>query len=434
LTFADSLPTLDGMKRTQRSKPGTVTVGNVKVQIYKRQRLTTTGKKRTIFEVADYSSGVRRFRGFSDAGKAKREAEKIAGQLATGQTTAATMTNSAAASYGRAVELLRPFNVSLELAAAKYAKAFEIRGGDFVVEDATFCALHRADKITRRTVAEVVAELIAAKEARDKSTRYIADLRARLARFAGDFAVDISSVTGPDVQGWLDRLKLAPRTARNFRACLCTLFSFAESRGYILKGSNAATDTEEISTADGGAIEIYTPAEMLAMLNAAPKDFAPVIAIGGFAGLRTAEIERLDWRDIDLTSGFITVAKEKAKTRSRRLVPILPNLSAWLAPLAGQNGKVWKGTANTINDARAETAKAAKTPWKNNALRHSFISYRLASIQDAAKVSLEAGNSPAMVFRHYRELVKPTAAKAWFAIAPEGPANIVSMTATAAVK
>ena len=57
--------------------------------------------------------------------------------------------------------------------------------------------------------------------------------------------------------------------------------------------------------------------------------------------------------------------------------------------------------------------------WKHNALRHSFISYRVADIQNVAQVALEAGNSPQMIFKHYRELVRPEAAKAWFSIKPE---------------
>jgi integrase len=421
------------MKTKQHSKPVKVTVGNVMVRIYRRQRPTASGDCRTVFEVADYTSGTRRFRGFSDAGEAKREAEKIARQLATGDATAATMKNSEAASYGRAMELLRPFNVSLELVAAKYAKAVEIRGGDFIVEDATYCARHGVDKITRRTVAEAVAELIAAKEGRGKSARYLGDLTTRLNRFAKDFAVEISSVTGPDVQGWLDRLKVAPQTAKNFRTVLYTLFSFAESRGYVLKGSNPVADTESIST-NGGAIEIYSPAEIAALLKAAPVEFVPFLALGAFAGLRAAETERLDWADIDLPGGFITVGSDKAKTRSRRLVPIQPNLSAWLAPYAGQTGNVWKRGRGPLFDTRAATVEAAKTPWKDNALRHSFISYRLADVQNAAQVALEAGNSPAVVFRHYCELVKPDAAKTWFAVAPDGPANVVLMSAAATAK
>jgi integrase len=415
------------MKRQKRSKPGMVTVGNVKVRIYTVNRPTALEKMRTTFEVADYTNGKRRFRVFTNETQAKREAERIARRLATGETTAASMRNKDAASYGRAIELLRPTGVSLEVAAATYAKAYAILGGDAVIEAAQFYHLHRADKITPRKVADVVAELVAAKEGR-KSARYVADLRARLNRFASAFAVDIGTVTGPEVQGWLDRLKVAPRTAKNFRSCLCTLFSFAESHGYILKGGNPAADTDEISTDDDGAIEIFTPGEILALLNAAPSAFQPVLAIGAFAGLRTAEIERLEWADIDLAGGFIEVKARKAKTRSRRLVPVLPNLAQWLAPFASQAGAVWTGTPATLIEARAETVKAAKVAWKDNALRHSFISYRLAQIQNAAQVALEAGNSPQMVFRHYRELVKPADAQAWFAVKPEAAANVVPMT------
>jgi len=57
--------------------------------------------------------------------------------------------------------------------------------------------------------------------------------------------------------------------------------------------------------------------------------------------------------------------------------------------------------------------------WKHNALRHSFISYRVAQVQDVAKVSLEAGNSPRMVFSNYRELVRTADAEKWFAVTPE---------------
>jgi hypothetical protein len=52
-------------------------------------------------------------------------------------------------------------------------------------------------------------------------------------------------------------------------------------------------------------------------------------------------------------------------------------------------------------------------------LRHSYASYRLAAIQNAAQVALEMGNSSEIVFKHYRELVKPEAALKWFSIFPE---------------
>ena len=57
--------------------------------------------------------------------------------------------------------------------------------------------------------------------------------------------------------------------------------------------------------------------------------------------------------------------------------------------------------------------------WRPNALRHSFCSYRLAQIKNTAEVALEAGNSPQMIFQHYRELVTPDDAVKWFSIFPK---------------
>jgi hypothetical protein len=68
---------------------------------------------------------------------------------------------------------------------------------------------------------------------------------------------------------------------------------------------------------------------------------------------------------------------------------------------------------------RASSGKSEPgVQWKQNALRHSFGSYRLPALNDAPKLALEMGNSPAMIFRHYRELVKPAEAEKFWAIMP----------------
>jgi hypothetical protein len=75
-----------------------------------------------------------------------------------------------------------------------------------------------------------------------------------------------------------------------------------------------------------------------------------------------------------------------------------------------------------------DAADNAKIKWKQNALRHSFISYRLALVPDVNRVALEAGNSPQMIFRHYRELATPEQAQTWFSISPAKAQNVVAMT------
>lgn len=409
-------------RKQAREWPKEVRVGSVSVRVYQRVRANGTPG----FELADYSTGSRRLRSFPTAEAALAEAQRIGRLLASGEAHAARLSGKDIAGFGRAVELLAPSGLPIELAAANYAKAFEILGGDRIVEAASYFARHNPDNLPQKTVAEAVAEFVAHRESRGASARYLGDLRARLGRFAEAFQVQIASVTGKDVQAWLDGMKASPQTVRNYRTVVCTLFTFAERRGYIVKGSNPAAETEPVKV-NGGTVEIYQPAELARLLRAASADFLPALAICAFAGLRTAEVQRLHWRDLDLSAGHLTVQAENAKTRTRRIVPILPALCAWLAPHTRKAGPVWRGTPETFNDAQRATADAAKVPWKANGLRHSFASYRLAATQNAAQVSLELGNSPAVVFAHYRELVKPADAERWFAIAPEQAANVVSL-------
>jgi hypothetical protein len=39
-------------------------------------------------------------------------------------------------------------------------------------------------------------------------------------------------------------------------------------------------------------------------------------------------------------------------------------------------------------------------------------------VPNTAQVALEAGNSPQMIFQHYRELVRAMDAEKWFAVTP----------------
>ena len=60
------------------------------------------------------------------------------------------------------------------------------------------------------------------------------------------------------------------------------------------------------------------------------------------------------------------------------------------------------------------TIEAAGLDSIDNGLRHSFCTYRLAAVQSAAQVALEAGNSPSILFKNYRELATPEQAGIWF--------------------
>jgi hypothetical protein len=104
------------------------------------------------------------------------------------------------------------------------------------------------------------------------------------------------------------------------------------------------------------------------------------------------------------------------------------NLRAWLAPYCAAVGPVCPIGLRKKLEADRERA-ALRAEWPQNALRHSFGSYRLPVLGDAAKLALEMGNSPAMVFAHYREVVKPATAQRYWHILPSRAANVVAISA-----
>jgi integrase len=272
------------------------------------------------------------------------------------------------------------------------------------------------------TAAELVDELLKVKEADGASERYLSDLRSRLTQFSDSFdGKPVAEITSPRIDEWLRSLsdketsrRLSPVTRNNFRRVLIVAFNFAKARGYCV--DNPAEQTAKAKEI-GAAVGILTVEQTAHLLENAAPEIVPYTAIGAFAGLRRAELERLDWREVDLQSGLIEVTASKAKSARRRFVKIQPNLARWLRPYVQLSGSVTPlGYRMLLESARE---KAGIDVWPQNALRHSFASYHLARFDDAAALALELGHTNSnLVFQHYRQLVKPKQAERYWKIAP----------------
>jgi site-specific recombinase XerD len=423
------------------SWPRKVQPGREIVTVYRRQ--TPSGN--VAYMVANYADGKRRFDSYGTEAEALEAAETLAKRIDKRDYVAASMTKEQAIEYASAAERLKPLGISVDTATAVIADCLGIVSSLPIVREACVFYAARHKRTVKKPVPEAVAEFLKIKSARSASDRYMSDLEGRLERFAGDCNKDCCNVTTADIQDWLDGLQLSPQSYRNYRTVLHTLFNYATAKGYA--ADNPVERTERIKVRNGDA-EIFKPTEIARLLESARvnyPDFLPCLAIGAFAGLRSAEIERLSWSDIDLTSRHIVVSAGNAKTASRRIVPIHDGLAAWLMPYANREGKVWQessvlfykrqeavAAATVVKADESKGIKAQKAvEWKSNALRHSYASYRFAQTGDAGRVAGECGNSAAVIHRHYRELVKPADAERWFNVKPESPANVLSLPATA---
>jgi hypothetical protein len=146
------------VRKRERGPVYTAKQGGVSVPVYARQ---TRGYDS--WEVPDYSTGKRRLRAFSDFKAAKDEANRLVLAVARGEITAAAPRAPGAASYGRALELLRPTGVSLEVAASEYAEAHKLLGGSGLIEAVRFAVQRRRRVDLSKSVEDVAEELIKAR-------------------------------------------------------------------------------------------------------------------------------------------------------------------------------------------------------------------------------------------------------------------------------
>jgi integrase len=346
-----------------------------------------------------------RERQFSAQAEAQTAFDLSYTQLLNHGVKAGNLSEIERADASNAINLLQPFEVSLTEVAKYYIR-------------------HHANLRDSRSVADVAAELLKIKNRDNLSHRYTLDLHQRLRRFVQTFGSrKIAEVSGAEIDSWLRDLNVGALARNTYLARLNLLFTFACRRRWCI--SNPLSDTEKgrWKGADPG---ILSPEKFARLLENASPETLPYWAIGGFAGLRAAELGRLEWQDIDFEGGLVEVTRSKSKTAARRHVAIRPALAAWLSPYRQQvTGKVCP--ANLRNRLEADRGRAGIENWPTNALRHSFASYCLEYFKRPGELTVEMGHTDeALVARFYRKRVRPEAAQAWWSIMPpETGANII---------
>ena len=294
----------------------------------------------------------------------------------------------------------------------------------------------------RRTVAEVSAEFIKSRKAMGVRPRTLTQYESYL-RTIGDFFGEqrVDEVRRGEIEDWLSESNWSKRTRNNYVSTFSTLFLFAKGRDYC-----AENQAEKIPRAilDDASPGILTVEQALVLLNTTwqeDPEALSYVALGLFAGLRRSELCALEWSEVDPDARTIEVKGVKAKTRQRRIVSISDTLASWLSiapktsrPAPSCNEDVCGERLKNIYSERQDEAgavirKAIVAAWPHNALRHSFGSYHYAKHRDENSTAAEMGNSPGVVFRHYRALVKPEAANSFWKLIPDRAANVVESAA-----
>jgi integrase len=366
--------------------------------------------------VSYVTSAGRQRRNFAQLDLARREANNIAQHLADGDMEALKLTGREKQIYVEAERAIAGTGLLLHSVAHEFARAFDILGGAHIVEAARWYKKTVDVDLPQVTVAEAVEKFRAAKEAEGMSAKYLEDIRTLLGHFARAFLCPLSSIQTDDLRQYLNAMKIGLVAKGNRRRMLVVLFNFAKAQGWLRATQETAADALGTYKIKRREVEIYTPAEMARLLNAATDDFVPYIALLAFGGVRREELHKgLTWESINFDRGDIIVPSAIAKTNRKRKIVMHENLLEWLAPYRVKSGPIF----NIAPDDRIEkVVKASGVKWKRNGLRHSFGSYRMEQTKNEGQVALEMGNSPQVVKDHYFEIVDEKAAREYWSIKP----------------
>lgn len=293
-----------------------------------------------------------------------------------------------------------------------------------ILEAAKYYQKHVLTYKTAPLIKEIVERYIANSESRNLRPRSIGDLKHRLNSFAADFGNSrLSDVTFDELKEWVQDDGWQMRTRINFLTKLSQLYGYALRHKWVDSNLTESIERPILDDTDPKIFTVEQSKELLSHANTF--DLLPYFAIGFFAGVRSAEMMRLNWRDINFDEKIITIGADIAKKRSQRKVDMQNVLLAWLEPfkeMFQKGGAIVNQTKFRKNkELLLEAINMAE--WPENGLRHSFGSYHLAMFRNSEETAHQMGNSSAIVHQHYKALVSKNEAETFWNLRPKTEAG-----------
>ncbi len=304
-----------------------------------------------------------------------------------------------------------------------------------------------SESITGIPVKDAVKEFIASRDRVGRRT--ISDIKYRLNTFAEQFGErSMHQIHAGEIEKFINSHK-ADWSRKSFYKRLRPFFAYGIRHRWISVNPVPLLETPEVRK---GKRTVYTADEFQELLlNAAltAQELLPLVALKGFAMLRTSELVRLylsedvlRWEDILWDENRIHIRETVGKATRRasgneRFVPIIPALRDWLYRFRQESGfvcpmlhhdlaKPWRKLhGETHNEETAITWYKVRKPIPNG-LRRSAISHRLAAEPELGIVQCArwAGNSEAAIKGFYEELITREEGRKWFITATEQLARI----------
>jgi integrase len=435
--------------RGGRQWPRIISIGSSSVTVYQVNHKTNASGK--AYVLAWRTPSGRHTQKFADPKAAIDEGKVKATQLGSGRIEGADMTRGDRDELQAARTLTggMPVLAALE----EWAKARQLTTGNVLAACEAWAA--RTGTAHKRVkVVDAVKEFLKAKTAAGKNVAVDhKDSFRRINEALGDQFID--SVSSRDLDTWLAQWD-HPVTRNTNRKRIVSVWRWSQRKGYLPRDARTEAEMTDAAHEPAPVIGITcvdTWKALLAFFQAEHPELLAPLVLAGFCGLRRSEVHTQTWEDISFERKNLRVTTAKRGTPARRMVPLCDAAIEWLKTCKKRKGFIcptvgYKGTLkpSLAIDGIRRIAREARVPQEQsngetkeiprfpdlpeNCFRHSYISHKVAATGDIARVSLDAGNSPKEINRHYRELVSEDEGKAWFNVVPATSGQVVPFPKT----
>jgi integrase len=212
----------------------------------------------------------------------------------------------------------------------------------------------------------------------------------------------VGDIEAVDLRRWIKARSANSNTQAMYFTYCRMFFNYLSANRLI--PHNSITAVPAPKTKPGR--NILTPDQMKALLALElPDHVRALLLLGGFAGLRTEEVERMEWSHVNTKSGQIHVPPGVMKDSGgfdQRIVDFTEPLRRRRSWLAKQKGKIIPVASETLHTHRRRACAPVLTEWPDNCLRHSYATYHLGRCKNPGLTAYQMGHtSSAMVSRVY---------------------------------
>jgi hypothetical protein len=400
-------------KESQPNKSFRVCKGTASVTVFPWIH-PTTGKRRWRFAVEDSTAkGGWRYKTRKTKDEAKVAAENALEQMSAG---------------GLVWEMLSPKRK--RFLEAVHAEASEH-------DEEALLAFLRSRHKSAEVVASVARFVDHKKTEAGEETPHLKRTRKVLEEMAEAFkGKPVVEIHLPELKAWWDKRgeSVGTKRKRDIRAALVMFWNWCQREQ--LAGNDPITVAERLPApaVEHGDRRVLTQEEMQKLLSEVSEEWRAWVVLGAFAGLRPEEIapsstekkkqkRGLHCEEIDWAFNVIRLPGVASKVKLPRIIPMSAALRAgleWAGIKEGMTGPVCLRNPSDAGETRRLGKEVFGDGWPQDALRHSYGSYRNAIVRSLPQVAEEMGTSVTMLHGHYHNPKAAAEGVEWFAIRPPG--------------